>query len=151
MARNDTIPPTEKTARLLIRITWHTFRVICSAQTYPPPWVGSPRWYSNSLICKLLAAFLRSSFVFARSLQHFWLPASPLLGTCYLSGDLRSTHTPSKYLRATSSHTHICFVSTASISCLPPVYTDHTTSVEHIPYLPCMSIVLSIPYLSYLL
>ena len=35
-------------------------------------------------ICKLLAAFLRSSFVFARSLQHFWLPASQLLGTYYL-------------------------------------------------------------------
>ena len=52
-------------------------------------------------ICKLLAAFLRSSFVFARSLQHFWLPASHLLGTCYLLGDLRSTYTPSKYLRDT--------------------------------------------------
>ena len=50
-------------------------------------------------IGKLLAAFLRSSFVFARSLQHFWLPASHLLGTCYLLGDLRSTYTPSKYLR----------------------------------------------------
>ena len=50
-------------------------------------------------ICKLLAAFLRSSFVFARSLQHFCLPASHVLGTCYLLGDLRSTHTPSKYLR----------------------------------------------------
>ena len=34
-----------------------------------------------------------------RSLQHFWLPASHLLGTCYLFGDLRSTHTPSKYPR----------------------------------------------------
>ena len=36
MVRNDTIPPTQKAARSLIRITWHTFRVICSAQTYPP-------------------------------------------------------------------------------------------------------------------
>jgi len=44
-------------------------------------------------ICKLLAAFLRSSLVFARSLQHFWLPASHLLGTCYLLDDLRSTPT----------------------------------------------------------
>ena len=38
----------------------------------PPPWVGSPG--SNPQfpsICKLLAAFLRSSVVFARSLQHF--------------------------------------------------------------------------------
>ena len=50
---------------------------------------------------------LRSSFVFARSLQHFWLPASHLLGTCYLLGDLRSTHTPSKYLRATYRHIYI--------------------------------------------
>ena len=50
-------------------------------------------------ICKLLAAFLMSSFVFARSLQHFCLPALHLLGTCYLFGDLRSTHTPSKYPR----------------------------------------------------
>ena len=65
----------------------------------PPQWVGSPGSTPFPSICKLLAAFLRSSFVFARSLQHFWLPASHLLGTCYLLGDLRSTHTPSKYLR----------------------------------------------------
>ena len=45
-------------------------------------------------ICKLLAAFLRSSLVFARSLQHFGLQASHLLGACYLLDDLRSTHTP---------------------------------------------------------
>ena len=80
-------------------------------------------------ICKLLAAFLRSSFVFARSLRHFWLPASHLLGTCYLLGDLRSTHTPSKYLRATYSHTYMCYVSTVSTSCLLPVYSDNTTCV----------------------
>ena len=43
-------------------------------------------------ICKLLEAFLRSSLVFARSLQHFWLPASHLLGTCYLLDDLRGTY-----------------------------------------------------------
>ena len=46
-------------------------------------------------ICKLSAAFLRSSLVFARFLQRFWLPASHLVGTCYLLDDLRSTHTPS--------------------------------------------------------
>ena len=82
-------------------------------------------------ICKLLAAFLKSSFVFARSLQHFWLPASHLLGTCYLLGDLRSTHTPSKYLRATYSHIYIymCYVSTVSTSYLLPVYSDNTTCV----------------------
>ena len=68
-------------------------------------------------ICKLLAAFLRSSLVFARFLQRFWLPASHLLGTCYLLDDLRSTHIPSKYLRATYSHIYIymCYVSTSYI------------------------------------
>ena len=66
----------------------------------PPPMGWVPRYHPPfPSICKLLAAFLRSSFVFARSLQHFWLPASHLLGTCYLLGDLRSTYTPSKYLR----------------------------------------------------
>ena len=73
----------------------------------PPQWYGSPGGTPFPSICKLLAAFLRSSLVFARSLQHFWLPASHLLGTCYLLDDLRSTHTPSKYLRATYSHTYI--------------------------------------------
>ena len=77
-------------------------------------------------ICKLLAAFLRSSFVFARSLQH---PASHLLGTCYLLGDLRSTHTPSKYRHATHSHIYMCYVSTVSTSYLLPVYSDNTTCV----------------------
>ena len=80
-------------------------------------------------ICKLLAAFLRSSFVFARSLHHFWLPAAHLLGTCYLLGDLRSTHTPSKYLRATYSHIYMCYASTVSTSYLLPVYSDNTTCV----------------------
>ena len=66
----------------------------------PPPMGWVPRYHPPfPSICKLLAAFLRSSFVFARSLQHFWLSASHLLGTCYLLGDLRSTYTPSKYLR----------------------------------------------------
>ena len=69
-------------------------------------------------ICKLLAAFLKSSFVFARSLQHFWL-----LGTCYLLGDLRSTHTPSKYLRATYSHIYI------HVLCIYCIYFLFTTCV----------------------
>ena len=68
--------------------------------TSPPPMGWVPRYHPPfPSICKLLAAFLMSSFVFARSLQHFWLPALHLLGTCYLFGDLRSTHTPSKYPR----------------------------------------------------
>ena len=39
-------------------------------------WDGSPGSTPFPSICKLLAAFLRSSLVFARSLQHFWLPAT---------------------------------------------------------------------------
>ena len=44
-------------------------------------------------------------------------PASHLLGTCYLFNNLRSTHTPSKYLRATYSYIYIytCYVSTSYI------------------------------------
>ena len=53
------------------------------------------------------------SLVFASYWQHFWGPASYLLGTCYLLDNLRSTHTPSKYLRATYSNIYMCFVSTS--------------------------------------
>ena len=81
----------------------------------PPQWYGSPGCTPFPSICKLLAAFLRSTLVFARSLLHFWLPASHLLGTCYLLDDLRSTHTPSKYLRATYSHIYMCHVSSSYI------------------------------------
>ena len=100
-------------------------RVPCS---YPPTpqWYGSPGSTPLPSICQLLAAFLRSSLVFARSLQHFWLPASHLLGTCYLLDDLRSTHTPSEYLHATYSHVYMCYVST---SYLLPVYPHNTTCV----------------------
>ena len=83
--------------------------------TYIYIWSRLPTARSPPSICKLLAAFLRSSLVFARFLQRFWLPASHLLGTCYLLGDLRSTHTPSKYLRATYSHIYMCYVSTSYI------------------------------------
>jgi len=87
----------------------------CVPCSYPPQWYGSPGCTPFPSICKLLAAFLRSTLVFARSLLHFWLPASHLLGTCYLLDDLRSTHTPSKYLRATYSHIYMCYVSTSYI------------------------------------
>ena len=87
---------------------------------------------------------VRSSLVFARSLQHFWLPASHLLGTCYLLDDLRSKHTPSKYLCATYSHIYMCYVSP---SCLLPVYSHNTTCVSDIPYLPYIPM---IPYISYI-
>ena len=98
--------------------TWYNYsyiwsRVPCS---YPhPQWYGSPGSTPFPSICKLLALFLRSSLVFARFLQRFWLPASHLLGTCYLLDDLRSTHTPSKYLRATYSYIYMCYVSTSYI------------------------------------
>ena len=49
----------------------------------PPQWYGSPGCTPFPSICKLLAAFLRSTLAFARSLLHFWLPASHLLGACY--------------------------------------------------------------------
>ena len=100
-------------------------RVPCS---YPPAWYGSPGSTPFPSICELLAAFLRSSLVFARSLQHFWLPASHLLGTCYLLDDLRSTHTPSKYLRATYSHIYMCFVSTFYL--LPVPTTLHVFNIS---------------------
>ena len=83
--------------------------------TYTYIWSCLPTARSPPSICKLLAAFLRSSLVFARFLQRFWLPASHLLATCYLLGDLRSTHTPSKYLCATYSHIYMCYVSTSYI------------------------------------
>ena len=93
------------------------YMVSCSV-FLPPPLYGSPGSTPFPSICKLLAAFLRSSLVFARSLQHFWLPASHLLGTCYLLDDLRSTHTPSKYLRATYSHIYMCYVPTFIHTCM---------------------------------
>ena len=104
-------------------------------QVAPPPFPS---------ICKLLAAV---SLVFARSLQHFWLPASHLLGTCYLLGDLRSTHTPSKYLRATYSHIYMCYVST---SYLLPAYSHNTTCVKQMPYLLYIPMMPCVSYLSYL-
>jgi hypothetical protein len=59
------------------------------------------------------------SLLFASYWQHFWGPASysslALLGTCYLLDDLRSKHTPSKYLRATYSYMYMCYVSTSNI------------------------------------
>ena len=92
----------------------YIYMVSCSV-FLPPQWYGSPGSTPFPSICKLLAAFLRSSLVFARFLQRFWLPASHLLGTCYLLDNLRSTHTPSKYLRATYSYVYMCYVSTSYI------------------------------------
>ena len=57
-----------------------------------PPWDGSPGSTPFPSICKLLAAFLRSSLIFARSLQHFWIPA---------------THTRAHAHTHTYTHTHI--------------------------------------------
>ena len=86
-------------------------------------------------ICKLLAAFLRSSFVFARSLQHFWLPASHLLGTCYLLGGLRSTHTPDILLQSTYVLPIVIYTCAMYLLYLLPIYylctltPDNTTCV----------------------
>ena len=137
--------PWPKTDTLYIYIIWYTnimykmygyiYGPVLRLSTPPMGWVPRvPRYHPPfPSIGKLLAAFLRSSFVFARSLQHFWLPASHLLGTCYLLGDLRSTQTPSKvptwHLRSTYSHIYMCYVST---SYLLPVYSDSTTCVFNI-------------------
>ena len=57
-----------------IHIYIYTYMVSCSGfrvPTPPPQWYGSPSSTPFPSICKLLAAFLRSSLVFARSLQQF--------------------------------------------------------------------------------
>ena len=64
---------------------------------FPPPHGMDPRVAPPSL-------------VFASYWQHFWGPASYLLGTCYLLDNLRSTHAPSKYLHATYSNIYTCAV-----------------------------------------
>ena len=117
-----------------------------------PQWVGSPG---------TTPAFL----VFASYWQHFWCPASYLLGLCsilttslaftrYMLPFRRPTqHTyslkvPTWRLHTTHSHIYMCYV---SISYLLPVYSDTITSVYYIPYLPYIPIIPYIPYLSYLL
>ena len=66
----------------------HTYIYICmipsSDREVPPNGMGPQVAPPCPSTCKLLAAFLRSSLVFARFLQRFWLQASHLLGTCYL-------------------------------------------------------------------
>ena len=84
--------------------TWS--RVPCS---YPPQWYGSPGSTPFHFICKLLAAFLRSSLVFA------WFFAAILTTSlAFTRYMLRSKHTPSKYLRATYSCMYMCYVSTSN-------------------------------------
>ena len=101
----------------------------------PPPMGWVPRYHpAFPSICKLLAAFLRSSFVFARSLQHFWLSASHLLGTCYLLGDLRSTYiyslkVPTWRLRTTYSDIYI-YIYTCAMYLLPIYYLCTLTTLH---------------------
>ena len=57
------------------------------------------------------------------------LPASHLLGTCYLLDELRSTHTCSKYLRATYSH--ICVLSQCYMCLTYTVPTIHSNDTIH--------------------
>ena len=100
-------------------------KIDAKRQWHPPQWYGSPGSTPFPSICKLLAAFLRSSLVFARFLQRFWLPASHLLGTCDLLNDLRSTHTPSKYLRTTYGFIyHVLCIYFLSLSLY--IYYRHT-------------------------
>ena len=103
----------------------------------PPPPLPPPPHGLGPQVAATIPFYLQANW------QHFWgpasyllglcsisdYPASHLLGTCYLLGDLRSTHTPSKYLRATYSHIYMCYASTVSTSYLLPVYSDNTTCV----------------------
>ena len=95
----------------------------------PPPGVGSPGSSPNSLLFASYWQHFWGPAAYLLGLCSIWLPASHLLDTCYLLGGLRSTHTPSKYLRATYSHIYMCYVSTVSTSYLLPVYSDNTTCV----------------------
>ena len=114
-----------------IYIYIYVYTFVCSV-FLPPPWYGSPGSTPFPSICKLLAAFLRSSLVFARFLQHFWLPASHLLGTCYLLDNLRSTHTPSKYIHTIHTIATIRTIHTKTNHTYIPTihallwYTSHT-------------------------
>ena len=115
-------PPVIKPGWGIHKLNWQTYLYLFiyiyiwsrPPSLHPPspsrPWVGSPGSSPNSLL-------------FASYWQHFWLPASHLLGTCYLLGDLRTTHTPSKYLRATYSHLSI------HVLCIYCIYFLFTTCV----------------------
>ena len=92
-----------------VRATWCKlciYGLVFRVPTPTPPMVWVPR---------------SPSLLFASYWQHFWGPPSYLLGLCcisdyrYLLDDLRSTHTPSKYLRATYTHIYMCYVSTSYI------------------------------------
>ena len=93
-----------------------------------------PSSYNITLICCLELHFVRKvvpDMWKSQFYQRFWASTIILCerfapGTCYLLDDLRSTHTPSKYLRATYSHIYMCYVST---SYLLPVYPHNTTCV----------------------
>ena len=100
---------------IYIRYVYYIYMIPSSAHE---EWDGSPGSTPPSLL-------------FESYWQHFWgpasyllgfcsdsdyqPPASHLLGTCYPLDDLRSTHTPSKYLRATYSHIYMCYVATSYI------------------------------------
>ena len=89
-------------------------RMVSCSVFLPPQWYGFAGSTPFPSICKLLAAFLRSSLV----LLGFCSDSDyqPRIYSCtYLLDDLRSTHTPSKYLRATYSYIYTCYVSTSYI------------------------------------
>ena len=87
----------------------------CIYTYYIVPGLPLPQWYcpphsrgrggvSSLVFARDLAAFLTTRLIFARFLKHLWLPALFWRGRCYLLDDLRSTHTPSKYIRASYRH-----------------------------------------------
>ena len=64
----------------------HIYIYMVPCPVFPPPQSdGSAGSTTFPSIWKLLAAFLRSSLVFARSLQHFWLPAAHTYLPTYLT------------------------------------------------------------------
>ena len=67
---NTTIRTCKKNIHICMQIYIYTYGPVLHL-SIPARWVGSPGSIPFPSICKLLAAFLRSSFVFVRSLQHF--------------------------------------------------------------------------------
>ena len=129
--------------------------------THPPQWVGSPGSIPPSLL-------------FASYWQHFCLPASHLLGTCYLLGAHilpQSTYVlhiviylcdmyplPIYYLcTLTTLHVFNIAVPTIhsndamhTILIIPIIHTTYTIHMKHNYHLPCIQYQTYMPYIPYL-
>ena len=126
----------------------------------PAQWYGSSGSTPFPSICTLLAAFLRSSLVFARSLQHFWLPASHLLGTCYLLETAYVAHIlpqSTNVLPIVISYKHVLCIYFLFTTCV--LWQDHMCLIYSVPTLHSNDTIHTIhpnelwpyiPYLSYL-